>query len=355
MPDSVGERTEAPTPRKRQESREEGNIARSQDLTAGIMILAGVLLLGIFAKQMYYTFLGLLDTMLAGQFGDSATTSVGDTWQASLEAMSDIWLPMGVSLAGVALITGALQTGFLISPKAMAPKFSRVNPAKGLKQLFSLRALMRFVMSMSKVTVVVLVAAIVIYFDYDQLLSLIRLEPISILAAAASMVFELAIIIAVVLLVLGIIDYVYQRWQTEQDLRMTKHEVKEEMKQMDGDPHMKQRRAQVARQLVMQRIATDVPQADVIVTNPTHFAIALKYDADDMGAPKVVAKGADFLALRIRQIASANSIPIVERPPLARAMYKQVEVGQEIPAEFYAAVAEILAYVYRINGNLQTA
>ena len=156
------------------------------------------------------------------------------------------------------------------------------------------------------------------------------------------------------LLVLAIIDYAYQRFKNERDLRMTKQQVKEEMKRMDGDPLIKQRRRQLARQMLEQKIKKDVPTADVIVTNPTHYAIALKYDADKMGAPRVVAKGKDFLALKIREIAIENGVPILERPPLARALYKTVEVGQEIPERFYSAVAEILAYVYELSGKIKS-
>jgi len=157
--------------------------------------------------------------------------------------------------------------------------------------------------------------------------------------------------VAAVLLILGLLDFFYQRWQTEQDMKMTKEEVKEELKRHEGDPLVKQRRRKVAQQLMMQRLATDVPKADVVVTNPTHVSVALQYDSDTMHAPKLIAKGADLMALRIRQIASAHRVPVVERPPLARAIFSAVEVGQEIPQEYYAAVAEILAYVYRISGR----
>jgi len=170
-------------------------------------------------------------------------------------------------------------------------------------------------------------------------------------AAGAWMVFELAVVLAVILIVLAAADLWYQRWQHTEDLKMTRQEVKQDMKNMNGDPEMKQRRARVARQLALQRAGSAVPAADVIVTNPTHYAVALKYDNDTMGAPKVVAKGADFMALQIRKLAAVHGIPLVERKPLARALYANVEVGQEVPEEHYAAVAEILAYVYRISGK----
>jgi flagellar biosynthetic protein FlhB len=178
-----------------------------------------------------------------------------------------------------------------------------------------------------------------------------ELEVVQAFGAACELVYALAIKLAALLIVLAIIDYAFQRWKHEQDLKMSKQEVKEEMKRMEGDPLVKQRRARVARQLAMQRVAAAVPKADVVVTNPTHFAVALQYDTKSMRAPKVVAKGADFMAMRIRQIAAVHGIPIIERKPLARALYAGVEIGQEIPPEHYAAVAEILAYVYRLAGR----
>jgi flagellar biosynthetic protein FlhB len=236
----------------------------------------------------------------------------------------------------------------MLTFKPLVPKFSKLSPAKGLSNLFGKRGLMRFLMSMGKVAVVSSVAGVVIYFDGPQMLSLIRLDAGQLLAAAGGLVWDLSIKIAIVLMLLALLDLVYQRWQHQQDLKMTKHEVKEEMKRMEGDPMTKQRRTKIARQMAMQRMGQAVPGADVVVTNPTHYAVALKYD-DTMAAPKVVAKGVDYMALRIRQLASANGVPIVERPPLARGMYRYVEVGQEIPAKFYSAVAEILAYVYQLN------
>jgi flagellar biosynthetic protein FlhB len=169
----------------------------------------------------------------------------------------------------------------------------------------------------------------------------------------AAVVYSIAIRVGILLLVLAIVDYAYQRFRIEKRLKMSKQEVKDEMRRMEGDPQIKQRRRQLAMQRVMQRIQKDVPTADVVVTNPTHFAIALKYDKDNMHAPRVVAKGADFLAQRIRAIAAESGVPIVERAPLARALYKLVDVGQEIPEQFYSAVAEILAYVYELSGKVK--
>jgi flagellar biosynthesis protein FlhB len=193
------------------------------------------------------------------------------------------------------------------------------------------------------------VALAIIYGDIRSILHLGELEMAPAFAASCELVYALGLKLAVILLVLAIIDYAFQRWKREADLKMSKQELKEELKRMDGDPLVKQRRARVARQLAMQRIAAAVPKADVIVTNPTHFAVALQYESGDMRAPKVVAKGADYMAMRIRQLAAVHGVPIVERKALARALYAGVEVGQEIPPEHYTAVAEILAYVYRLG------
>ena len=171
------------------------------------------------------------------------------------------------------------------------------------------------------------------------------------MGATCELVYSLALRLALVLLVMALIDWTFQRWQHERDMRMSKQEIKEEMRRMEGDPMVKQRRGRVARQLVLQRVASAVPKADVVVTNPTHFAVALRYDAATMRAPKVVAKGADLLAARIRQLAMIHGIPMVERKALAQAIYKTVEVGQEVPSQYYGAIAEILAYVYRLSGR----
>ncbi|MEM6855142.1 MAG: EscU/YscU/HrcU family type III secretion system export apparatus switch protein, partial [Planctomycetota bacterium] len=213
------------------------------------------------------------------------------------------------------------------------------------------RSGVRLVMSIGKFVLIGAIAGYVIYRDMEKILHLAELSVVQAFIASAQMVFHLAMILAALLIVLALLDYWYQKWQHNKDLMMTKDQVKKEMKDMDGDPLVKQRRARVARQLAMQRMAQAVPNADVIVTNPTHFAVALKYDKDDMQAPKVIAKGSDFMAMRIRQIAAVHGIPLVERKPLARALYAGVEVGQEIPQEHYAAVAEILAYVYRLGGQ----
>jgi flagellar biosynthetic protein FlhB len=209
--------------------------------------------------------------------------------------------------------------------------------------------MMRLGMSLGKVALVVAVAATSVYFDIARIANISQLALMPMLGAISEIVFWMALKIALVLLFLAVVDYIFQRWKKDEDLKMSKQEVKEEMKRMEGDPLIKQRRQRVARQLALQRINQAVPGADVVVTNPTHFAIALKYDSAEMAAPKVVAKGADYLAARIRQLAAQHGIPIIERKELARGLYHSVDPGQQIPPEYYQAVAEILAYVYGLT------
>lgn len=208
---------------------------------------------------------------------------------------------------------------------------------------------MRLGQSLMKLALLAGTAAWVVARDLPRLVSLASLESAPLYAATGELVYDLALTLAALLLVLAVLDYAYQRWQHEQDLKMSKQEVKEELKRMEGDPLVKQRRQRVARQLAMHRVQHAVPQADVVVTNPTHYAVALRYDTSTMAAPQVVAKGADFLALRIRQLAALHEVPIVERKDLARALYRTVDVGRTISPEHYHAVAEVLAYVYRLG------
>jgi flagellar biosynthetic protein FlhB len=348
MPDT-GEKTEAPTPRRRTEAREEGNVARSTDLTAAITLVGAVLLLGLFGEHVLRGFKVLVGTALGGNWlTTEPVQDLGHTVAGAMAIGARILIPIALCLFVLGVAGNVFQVGFLVSLKPITPSFSKLSPIKGVANLFSKRSLMRLVMSLSKVFIVMAVAAIAIYVEMPRILALMGIDAIPLLAAASALVWALSLKIAIVLLLLAILDFMYQRWQHEQDLRMTKEEVKEELKRMEGDPLTKQRRTKVARQIAMQRVGREVPSADVVVTNPTHFAVALKYD-QTTAAPKVVAKGVDFMAIRIRQLAVANGVPIVERPPLARALYRHVEVGHEIPVKYYKAVAEILAYVYQLD------
>jgi len=355
MAETTGqERSEAPTARKIRQAREEGNVARSTDLTAALMLLASIVLLYLLSTRLFEAMAATLHRMLGAVDATNPTRAddLGAVMKYLMHLMGWTVLPLLVAVAGVGMLVTAGQTGLMLTGKPLIPKASRINPLSGVKRLVDARAAIRLVMSLGKVIIISAVAIIIIMFEIDAIAALPMMTIGAATATAANMTFMLALKLAALLVVLALLDFAFQKYQHTKDLKMTKQEVKQELKDMDGDPLMKQRRARVARQLAMQRMAQQVPQADVILTNPTHLSIALQYDSETMRAPKVIAKGADFMAMRIRQIATANGIPLVERKPLARALYSSVEVGDEVPEEHYAAVAEILAYVYRLSGKM---
>jgi len=353
MPEDLGEKTEDATPKRLQDAREEGNVARSTD-AAGALLLLGVTLMLLVALT---PTLSGLRMYVEKTLGGESTESLVHTDFVRATLVDAFWY--GVRIAGPLLILAWLiayasvfwQIGWLFSAKAIQPSLTKLNPISGFKRVFGVAAVVKATLDSSKVVVVLIVAFVSIAGMLDTIVLLPSLELMPALGRIGWMLFDLALRILAVLLLLGFIDFAWQRHKHKRDLRMSKTEVKEEMKQTEGDPETKRRRRRLQQQLAMQRLTSDVPRADVIVTNPEHMSIAIQYDGDKMHAPKVVAKGADYVALRIRYIAIQHKIPIVERKPLARALYRSVEVGQEIPPQFYQAIAEILAYVYRLAGK----
>lgn len=347
--DDAGERTEAPTPRRLQEAREEGQVARSADLTAAIVLLAGLTLLDIYGQDL---FLGLLELVREFAGGEDSSVIGLDVWLR--RAIYALVMLVGPILGLLLLVTasgGLLQTGALISLKLLTPKIEHLDPNRGLKRLFSTDSLSRLGFGLLKMSFVAAVGYTSVMGRIGQMLGAGQLGLLALVQSSAAIIYSLALRMALILLILGIADYFYQRWKLNKSLRMTKQEIRDELKRMDGDPLLKQRRRQAQMKIAQQRLRVDVPRADVIVTNPTEYAVALQYDESSMAAPRVVAKGRDFLALQIRLIASEHGIPIVQRPPLARGLYAAVEVGEEVPPMYYKAVAELLAYVYQLSGR----
>jgi flagellar biosynthetic protein FlhB len=353
MPEgSGGDKSEAPTPRRRTEAREQGNVAKSQDLTAAVGLLSGLLLLQAFGQSIFKQLLDI--TGLIGlpviRVGD-LVAPVSSTASAVMWMLLPFLLLLMVATIGAILI----QHGWVYAPKKMKPDLSKLDPIKGAQQIFSGQALARFVMGLLKLVILGAIAYYVLRDKVEQLLASGGLGALGVLSLGSSMVYDLALKLAIVLLVLAILDFLWARYRHEESLKMTKQEVRDEMKRMDGDPAVKRRQREAQMRIAMQRINTDVPQADVIVTNPTEYAVALRYDEDAMDAPRVVAKGVDLLAARIRQVAQTHGIPIVQRPPLARALYAQCDPGQVVPPALYKAVAEVLAYVYQLTGRAAKA
>jgi flagellar biosynthetic protein FlhB len=353
--DSGGDKTEAPTPRRRQEAREQGNVARSPDLTAAALLIGVLMLLKYFGGALVGALRGLVQQMLTiEKISDLNPGNAGTLVSRAMMTMAVAMAPLLIGVMVIAMVANVAQTGLILSGQKITPNLAALNPLRGLSKIFSGgQGAMRLLMSLLKVGLVGLMAYSAVAGRLNQIVMSEELSFIQITGLATQLIYAIVLRISLLLLVLAIIDYVYQRRRIENELKMSKQEVKEEMKRMEGDPHVKARRRQIAMAQHRERLKSTVPKADVIVTNPTEFAVALQYDAATMHAPKVVAKGRGYLAARIRQIAVANGIPILERKPLARALYKLCNVGQEIPEQFYSAVAEIIAYVYELTGKLK--
>lgn len=349
MAEGSDNRTEAATPRRREEARERGQVARSVDFSAAVVLLTGLIALGIAGPSIVKTLLSLLRDHLGDMASAGAIDLDGRTTAAMM--IRTVALSTGPLLGAVALaslVANLTQVGFLWTTHPLTPSLSKISPVKGVGRLLSVRSVFQLFMNLFKLAVIVAVAWLVLRRRVGALAMTIEMGGWQQLAISARVTWELGLWIALAMFVLSILDYVWQRYRLERDLRMTKEEVKEEMRRMEGDPIVRQRRRQLQLRLVLQRLRRDVPKAQVVVTNPTELAIAIQYEREKMAAPRVVAKGQGYVAQRIREIAVEHGIPIVERKPLARALFKAVEVGQEIPETYYQAVAEILAYVYRL-------
>lgn len=354
MAEETGDKSEAPTPKRREEAREKGNVARSTDLTSAAMLVGGLVLLNWYGARIFSAMSTVVFTMLdqrslAGV--DSRNMTGGVVGLLSMVGWA--LTPLMVGLLVLAVLVNVAQVGFRLTPDKLAPNLGALNPLKGFGRLFQGQGLMKLVMGLLKMALVTITAYSAIHGRLNQILGAERLDSLQAFHLGAEVLYGIGLRVGILLLVLALIDYVWQRYEMEKSLKMTKQEVKDEMRHMEGDPKLKMRRRQIAQQMAKKKLARDVPTADVVITNPTEFAIALKYDSATMHAPRVVAKGQGLMAKRIRELAIAAGIPILERKPLARALYKLVEVGKEIPEEFYSAIAEILAYVYELTGKVR--
>jgi flagellar biosynthetic protein FlhB len=352
MAEDLGERTEQPTDRRIAEAREKGQAARSTDLSAAVVLSAVVLAVIVFARHAFDGVGHLLRHSLSeSSFGEgySPGTLLPEITLSFAQA-ARVAAPIMLLLAAVALIGALAQVGWHISPNALQPKWGRLNIFNNFRNILGKRSAVKGALDLLKFSLVAGVAVFIVRGQHREVLALANLDLAAGFLRAADLVRELALWVLAILIVLGLIDFRYQRWQHREDLKMTRQEVKEERRSTEGDLEVKARRLRMGRQIAMQRLHSTVPKADVVVTNPTHYAVALKYDAETGArAPKVIAKGADYLALKMRYLAAAAAVPIVERPPLARALYHEVPVGREIHPQHYEAVAEVLAYVYRLN------
>ncbi len=351
-PEGGGEKTEDASSRKLDKAREEGQVSKSTEIPSVVVLLAGVLAIYAFANFIYQQVL----VVMRDGFTFNGVPLLNDVEAVHLmfRCTQSIFIMLAPLLGAVfiaALVSNMIQVGFVISWKAIEPKLSRINPIKGAAQKFNSRALMEFLKSILKIIIIFTVSYMVVK---SEILNIIRLYDHSvgeILLYTLKIAFEIFIKVLLVMVVLAVLDYAFQKWKFLEDQKMTKQEVKDEHKQTEGDPQVKSRIRQLQADAARKRMMAEVPEADVVVTNPTRLAVAIKYDGMTMEAPTVVAMGAGPVAANIRRIAQENDVPLVENKVLARNLYKMVEVGQEVPSELFQAVAELLAQVYKLKGK----
>ncbi len=344
------EKTEPPSPKRLEQAREEGQVARSPELGTFAVMATGVAALWLLgdrvAEGMWSVMRAAMSFDRVAAFGDrSPIERLGEQGVAALQVL---WPVLGV-LAISAVIGALLMNGWLFTFKALEPKLSRLNPLKGFQRMFSLPSLVELGKAIAKATLIGGLAALALYIHADAFLGLAS-EPSG--AALGHAVRLLAVVVATVVIglaVIAAIDVPYQIWNHRRKLRMTKDEVKRERKEQEGDPLLKSRIRSLQREAARKRMMGEVPKADVVVTNPVHYAVALSYQEGRQTAPKVVAKGSRLIAARIREIATEHRVPVVEAPPLARALFHHTEIGDEIPETLYTAVAEVLAYVFQLR------
>ena len=344
------EKTEEPTPKKIEQAREEGNVGKSADVVGAAILFFGSLYLLFFSS---WTFDEIKNIMIYSYSfigkGNDTATFLNVAYTVSASAFKAV-LPVFVVVVVVALAANWTQFGFLSNPLKI--DFQRLDPIKGLANLFSFRKLLEAFKLTAKLAIVSVVVILLIIFTADDLLSMMDKD----IDFSLKSIIELIVIylssILLIIIIFAIIDFYFTHFYYMESLKMSIQEIKDEFKSMEGDPRVKSRIKQIQFSMARKRMMSDVPSADVVITNPTHYAVALRYDNTKDSAPKIVAKGVDFLALKIREIAVEHDIPIIENPPLARALFEQVELEQTIPADFYKAIAEIFTYIYKLKGKI---
>ena len=346
------EKTEKATPRKREDFRKKGEVAKSRELPSVAVLLAGMVTMVVFASYMYTH----IQLIIKEDFAFIPIKELGLT-EFMILARKMVWLflltlsPLFASIFIAAILSNVMQVGFMISAESIRPKLSKLNPIKGFERLVSKQAFMELFKTLLKLVTVGAVAYLMVKVEMKDVYHLWEMEINSLVAYTLIMIFKIAIGSTLAMIVLVVIDYSFQKWEFERRLRMSRKELKDEMKRLEGDPLIKSRIRSIQMQMARKRMMQDVPEADVVITNPTHLAVALKYDPSVMSAPKILAKGARKIAERIKELAAKHNVPIVENKELAQSLYAFVNIGDEVPPNLYQAVAEVLAYIYKLRGN----
>lgn len=350
MGEEGGDKSEEPTPHRLREAREKGQVAKSKEITTAVLLLLSYYLFRYTGEFTWRELAGMAQgifSQIPASANEFSLSFVAYIFLIGLRAFALSLMPIFAVTFVAALLAEALQTGLVFSIDPLQPKLERLNPLEGFKKLFSIQGLVETIKSILKILVVFYIAWAAIKEDLPFVMVLMDGQPWDALVLGGSIAYKVAMRVGTFYVLIAILDYFYKRWEYMRGLKMTRQEIKEEYKRLEGDPQVKQRMRDLQRQVAYQRMMSSVPQADVVVTNPTHVAVALKYDQGKMKAPLLLAKGERKNAEKIKQIAEANEIPIVENEPLARSIYRTSNVGQEIPRVLYQAVAEVLAYIYK--------
>ncbi len=346
------EKTESATPKKKRDARKKGQVPVSKDLSSSFILLFIFIIINFFAKYFSENLYSLILFVYGNIKNVDELFEIGNLlvfFNQVIYFGIKIALPILLTALFTGLILSYIQVGFLFSVDPIKPKLSKINPIEGFKKLFSIKSLVELFKSLAKSAILVIYSFIFLKSRLVYLIESLNYSIEAFIAITWDIIFNLVIRISLMLVVLAVLDYAYKIWQHNKDLKMTKKEIKDEYKESEGDPMLKSKIRQKQRELSASRMMQEVPDADVVITNPTHFANAIKYDSESGKAPTVIAKGRDLIANNIKKIARENDIPIVENKPLAREIYKITEIGDEIPADLYHAVAEVLAYVYELK------
>jgi flagellar biosynthetic protein FlhB len=350
---SFQEKSEKATPKRRKEAREKGQFAKSMEVTS-ILILLGALGVFFFSGSWMFLKIKLITSHIFTHLGEMQIYDTESTYNFLIMVLLNILLilsPLFMAVVVFGVLGNLAQVGFVFSGELLTPKFSKLNPISGLKRLVSIRSLVELIKSILKIGIVGIVAYLTVKKEMINIPFLIGMEVPNVLSFFAVTSLKICFVTCLVLMILAVLDFSFQKYQHEKELKMTLQEVKEESKQTEGDPKIKQRIRSAQLEMARRRMIHAVPDATVVITNPTHLAVAIKFEFGKMSAPCVIAKGAGIIAAQIRKIAKENNVPIIENKPLARVMFKTVEIGDMIPVELYQAIAEILAYIYRLKGK----
>lgn len=349
MPDDSGEKTEEPTPHKLREAREKGQVAKSKDLTTAILLMVSFFALKASSVHVWETIMQLVNVSFDFMGTDFTPSVAGYLLELVMKTFLMAMMPLFITNIIAVLLVELLQTQFLFSFGPLEPKLEKLNPIEGFKKFFTLKQYVELVKSVIKMTVVVLLIWNVLKDKLEMILLSQQMALMQVMAFTGELVMKVIVRVGIFYLIIAVLDYVYQHYEHMKGLKMSKKEIKDEYKRLEGDPTVKRRQREAQRQMAQGRQMGAVPEADVVVTNPIHVAIAIKYQHNKMKAPKVVAKGKRLVAAEIRRVAELNFIPIVENPPLARSLYDVTDVGSYIPPNYYRAVAQILAFVYNLK------